>query len=53
MLRRGWILMGDLRRLGRLLGSCLRGSGSFEGRGKKMRYIPQMMQNVIFKYLPD
>ena len=33
MLRRGWILMGGLRLSGRLLGSCLRGLGSFEGWG--------------------
>jgi len=53
MLRRGWILMGGLRRLGRLLGSCLRGLGSFEGWGVKDEVYTQMMQNVIFKYLPD
>jgi len=33
MLKRGWMLMGSLRLSGRLLGSCLRGLGSFEGWG--------------------
>ncbi len=40
--------MGGLRRLGRLLGNCLRGSGSFEGGGMNPFFLDIFAQvNLI------